>query len=86
MNTGGDKYLIKRYRIGSNYAYNTETLESLVDSLVESGGWMVWMMHTSDDSKYSSEAVDVLSEVIDYCKEQGIEIVTADQGFSLFYK
>lgn len=79
-----NSHKIKRYRIGSDYKWNVQTLESLVDSLKESGGWMVWMMHTSDKTNYSSNVPVVLGEVIDYCKAQDIPIVTAEEGFSQF--
>lgn len=81
---GTNPYNIKRYRIGSNYAWNVQVLEGLIDSLKETGGWMVWMMHTSDKANYTSNVPSVLGEVIDYCKEQGISIVTAEYGFSQY--
>lgn len=81
---GTNPYNIKRYRIGSNYAWNVQALEGLIDSLKETGGWMVWMMHTSDKANYTSNVPSVLGEVIDYCKEQGISIVTAEYGFSQY--
>lgn len=80
--SGTNPYKIKRYRIGSNYAWDVQTLEKLIDSLKETGGWMVWMMHTSDKSNYTSNVPVVLGEVIDYCKDQGIPIVTAEYGFN----
>ena len=81
---GTNPYNIKRYRIGSNYAWNVQTLEGLIDSLKETGGWMVWMMHTSDKTNYTSNVPSVLGEVIDYCKDQGVSIVTAEYGFSQY--
>lgn len=78
---GFDPYRIRRYRIGSDYAWDAQTLKNLVDSLKESGGWMVWMMHTSDSARYTSDVPSVLAEVIDYCKDQDVDIVTAEYGF-----
>lgn len=81
---GVDKHRIKRYRIGSDYPYDPEVLKDLLNSLNETGGWMVWMMHTSNRVTYTSQVPEVLGEAIDYCKELNIPIVTAEYGFSQF--
>lgn len=44
-----DRYKIPRFRIGnnSNYHWNLPLLKGMINKLSSSGGWMVWMMHTS---------------------------------------
>lgn len=85
-----DPFRIKRYRIGSDYAWNFNTLKTLLDSLVSNGGWMVWMMHTSDAARWTDgtgdtpDAKAVLREVCRYAKTLNIEIVTAEAGFHAY--
>lgn len=79
--SGYDRFRIKRFRIGSDYAWDGEVLKNLIDQLNAQGGWMVWMMHTSDRKRYTSEAPKALEMAIDYCKEKAIPIVTLDEGF-----
>lgn len=83
---GGDPYKIKRYRIGSDYPFEVDTLIELIDKLNDTGGWMVWMMHTSSKSTWNSDVPRIIGEVIDYAKELNISIVTAQQGFEIYYE
>lgn len=82
--SGFDPYRIYRYRIGSDYPWNKDILKQLIDDLYETGGWMVWMMHTSDRERYTSEVPAILAELIDYCNSLDIPIVTAEEGFNYF--
>ncbi len=73
-------YQIDRYKIEPTGLLNETDLKSLIDTLVSDGtGWMVWMIHTSD-SGFQQEQANVISTVIDYAIEQGVEIVTAECG------
>ena len=87
-----DRYKIPRYRIGnnSNYHWDLPLLKGLVNKLSSSGGWMVWMMHTSSSNgwvKGSGEGSSayMLGEIIDYARANGIKIVTAEYGFEKTY-
>ena len=75
---GLDKYYIKRYAIElSPWEYNLDALKSLVDTCLQTGGWMVWMIHTSA-AGWSSSIVQTLSDLIDYTFTQGLPIVSVD--------
>lgn len=83
-----DRYKIPRFRVGNNsdYHWDITILKGLVNKLYSSGGWMVWMIHTSSSegwvpgTKEGSSAY-MLGEVIDYARANGIKIVTAEYGF-----
>lgn len=75
-----DLYAIDRYRIDSDYQYNIDRLEGLIDQLT--GGWMVWMIHTSGEEWTTYNGPSVISSIIDYIKSKDISIVTARYGIS----
>lgn len=75
-----DPYKINRYKIEPDGSLNETDLKALIDTLVSGGtGWMVWMIHTSDGGFQQAQA-DIISTVIDYAIEQGVEIVTTECG------
>lgn len=87
-----DRYKIPRFRIGNNSDYHWElpVLKGLVDKLSLSGGWMVWMIHTSSQKGWvggteEGSSAYMLGEIIDYARANNIKIVTADYGFKKTY-
>ncbi len=73
-----NRYKIKRYTV--NPDKSSDELKAMIDALLsDNTGWMVWMVHTSD-AGFQQGFADILSEVIDYALESGIEIVTTQKG------
>lgn len=73
------QYRIKRYRIQTDgIGYDTDELKALIDTCLADGGWMVWMMHTSDPETWDATAKAHLVEAIQYAKAEGLPIVTVD--------
>ena len=84
-----DRYKIPRFRVGNNadYHYDITVLKGLVNKLYSSGGWMVWMIHTSSSAGWvpgtkEGSSAYMLGEVIYYARANGIKIVTAEYGFN----
>ena len=87
-----DRYKIPRFRIGndSNYHWELPLLKGMINKLASSGGWMVWMMHTSSSKGWvggsgKGSSAYMLGEIIDYARANGIKIVTAEYGFKKTY-
>lgn len=87
-----DRYKIPRFRIGndSNYHWELPLLKGMINKLSSSGGWMVWMMHTSSSKGWvggmeEGSSAYMLGEIIDYARVNNIKIVTADYGFKKTY-
>ena len=87
-----DRYSIPRFRIGndSNYHWELPLLKGMINKLSSSGGWMVWMMHTSSSKGWvkgngEDSSAYMLGEIIDYAREHDIKIVTAEYGFKKTY-
>lgn len=87
-----DRYKIPRFRIGndSNYHWELPLLKGLINKLSSSGGWMVWMMHTSSSKGWvtgteEGSSAYMLGEIIDYARANDIKIVTAEYGFKKTY-
>jgi peptidoglycan/xylan/chitin deacetylase (PgdA/CDA1 family) len=87
-----DRYKIPRFRIGndSNYHWELPLLKGMINKLSSSGGWMVWMMHTSSKKGWAGGTEEgssawMLGEIIDYARAHDIKIVTADYGFKKMY-
>lgn len=79
-----DPVYIDRYRIESDYSYDLDSMKNLIDNCITKGGWMIWMIHTSNTSRWSSTALSSISQSIDYAKEQGLPIVSAKTGAKLY--
>lgn len=87
-----DRYKIPRFRIGndSNYHWELPLLKGMINKLSSSGGWMVWMMHTSSSKGWvggneEGSSAYMLGEIIDYARAHNIKIVTAEYGFRKTY-
>lgn len=87
-----DRYKIPRFRIGndSNYHWEMPLLKGMINKLSSSGGWMVWMMHTSSSKGWvggteEGSSAYMLGEIIDYARAHDIKIVTAEYGFKKTY-
>jgi len=76
-----DRWFIKRYGIeDAPYSYDISALKTLIDNCAQRGGWMIWMIHTSD-GEWKESIVDVLSEAIDYALAKGVAVVGAECGY-----
>lgn len=80
-NQNSNKYALARYRI--DYAsteertdWNLDDMKAFIDDCVRSGGWMIWMFHTSN-SKYLHRVV---------CDDQGNPIFESDGSPMLMYE
>lgn len=85
-----DKYNLERYGITDSNAAglidgtDLDQLKALIDSVKQTGGWMVWMTHTSGE--YWSETMcQNIADVIDYSLAQGVPVVTAAYGFRKYF-
>lgn len=85
-----DKFNLERYGIidsnddGRIDGTDLNQLKALIDSLKQTGGWMVWMTHTSG-SYWSETMKQNIADAIDYAIEQGVIIVTASYGFRKYF-
>lgn len=80
-----DKYNIRRYRIESDYGYGLDQLKALIDECLDTGGWMVWMFHTSDEA-WSAGVASTLESCIDYAITRGLPIVNVDYAYRNYFK
>lgn len=77
-----DRYNIRRYRIEQEYEFNIELIKPIIDNLLVTGGWMVWMIHTSQN--WTADTLSVLSQAIDYIIEKNIPIVSVHYGAKMY--
>lgn len=73
-----DRYNIKRYRLETEYEYDIDLIKPIIDSLLVTGGWMIWMIHTSQN--WDENSLVTLSQAIDYALSKNIPIVTVHYG------
>ena len=77
-----DPYKIKRYRVQTDgYNYDIDQLKSLIDNCYRNGGWMVWMIHTSEAVWESLNGLSAITAAIDYAKQKGLSIVNVATGY-----
>ena len=46
-------------------------------------GWQIWMLH-SHGGNITSDAVEDICRIIDYCKENNVEIVSAKEALDYY--
>jgi peptidoglycan/xylan/chitin deacetylase (PgdA/CDA1 family) len=85
-----DKYNLERYGITDSTVADRidgtdlNELKALIDSVKQTGGWMVWMTHTSG-AYWSDTMKQNIADAIDYAITQGVAIVTASHGFRKYF-
>lgn len=80
-----DPYYINRYRVQTDgYDYDPDQLKALIDNCLENGGWMVWMIHTSEAVWTSRNGLAGITAAIDYAIEQGLPVVSIDTGYRTY--
>ena len=78
------------------HRYNVDWMKSQIDTLIESGGWQIWVMHTTGEewrgTQVSPGVMGIgkdavmanLKEAFDYAHSKGVKIVTASYGCSAY--
>lgn len=63
---------------------NLDRNKKYIDKVKECNGWLIFMSHGTQftDTSTGDAAMQTLRDTIDYVKEQGIEIVTPEEGLS----
>lgn len=67
----------------SNGYTTLNEIKAKIDECKTNNSWLILMTHI-DDVQTTSEDVNMLSDIIDYIKSVGIDIVTISEGFDLF--
>lgn len=80
-----DPYHINRYRVQTDgYDYDPDQLKALIDKCLEEGGWMVWMIHTSETVWTTLNGLAGITAAIDYAIEKGLPVVSVDTGYRTY--
>ena len=77
---------ISRVGIGCYEADGYDTLDNIklrVDECLQNNTWLVFMTHV-DDVAHTDEDNQMLSDLVDYIQQVGIDIVTLSEGFEIF--
>ena len=74
-----DKYNVERLPIRKHE--NISIVKRKIDEAVENDAWIVFMTHSDMPRDYSEKH---LGELIDYCREKGLECYTADEAYRLY--
>jgi len=72
------RYDIKRYRLEAEYSYDLTQIKQLLDELAKTGGWMIWMIHTSQN--WNADSLATITSAIEYALAKNIPIVSAHYG------
>lgn len=73
-------YALERYDIEGAMSERPQDLKDWIDQVKKDGGWMIWELHCGME-RVNDKALDNLRDAFDYAKEQGVEIVTAAEGY-----
>lgn len=80
-----NRYAIKRFRVQTDgYDYDADKLKELIDLCLANGGWMVWMIHTSETVWTTLNGLSAISDAIDYAIAQGLPIVSVETGYKTY--
>ncbi len=78
------QFNMHRYPVGSTHVPSFAEMKGYIDELVESeGGWEIWMMH-SNNGYMTEEYIEALKQVIDYCEEVGVQIVSVKYALDFY--
>ena len=56
-----------------------EDHKAVIDEVVANGGWLIWKTHAGY-SDFTGEQLEWISEIIDYARSLGVEIVSVKEG------
>jgi len=56
-----------------------EDHKAVIDEVVANGGWLIWKTHAGY-SDFTGEQLEWISEIIDYARNLGVEIVSVKEG------
>lgn len=77
-------YALHRHPIGYGASDNSfERLKSKVDEAVENNAWLIFMLHPHMD-EHTEELNQTIDDLIVYIKSIGVDIVTLNDGYSVF--
>ena len=76
-----DPYYLRRYRADRYLRNQPGLLRSWINTVRRKGGWMIWIFHSKDED-LDETALKNLRSLIDYARSRGVEMVTAQEGFS----
>ena len=77
-------YYLKRVALGAFADPNTlDFYKAKIDEAISNSGWLIFMLHVSYVTHDATQQ-DYLLQTIEYAKEQGVRIVTLQQGYEAF--
>ena len=80
------RYNISRYPVGSKNIPTYDELKGYIDELISvNNGWEIWMLH-SHGGNITSDAVEDICRIIDYCKANNVEVVSAKEALDYYDK
>lgn len=80
---GADMYFLQRYRLEPFLGSDPKVIRGWIDKTKKGGGWMIWSIHCGTPP-VNDKALNNLRNLIDYARKQGVEIVTAKEGYGRF--
>ncbi len=81
--TGADMFFLKRYHLEPFLGSDPKSIKGWIDNTRKNGGWMIWSIHCATPS-VNDKAMKNLRNLIDYARKQGVEIVSAREGYMRF--
>ena len=87
-------YCLQRYPVDvanttlSTTPYDLAYMKRIIDSTASTGGWMIWIMHTTGAEWQADKtgAKAALEAAVLYAREKGVPVVTAEYGAKNYLK
>ena len=81
---GFNRFNVSRYPVGSKEVPTYDEMKGYIDEVASTNnGWQIWMLH-SHGGNITSDAVEDICRIIDYCKENNVEIVSAKEALDYY--
>lgn len=75
-------FKMKRVPLGEEKYTTFEQYKLKIDEAIEKNGWLVFKSHSQYES-FNKNQIEIIKQIIDYCRENGVLEVTLEEGLDL---
>lgn len=75
-------FRMKRVPLGEERYTTFNQYKEIIDNTIEENGWLVFKSH-SQYTSFDENQIEIIKQIIDYCREKGVLEVTLEEGLNL---
>ncbi|MBE7361618.1 polysaccharide deacetylase family protein [Staphylococcus haemolyticus] len=75
-------FRMKRVPLGEERYTTFDQYKEIIDNTIKENGWLVFKSH-SQYTSFDENQIEIIKQIIDYCREKGVLEVTLEEGLNL---